>query len=114
MTDDLHGRWLRGLLEACVLCVLQSEPAYGYDIASRFEEIGFPRPKGGTLYPILARLEDEALVEPTWVEGDSGPSRKYYQLTAAGSAAVETIKPEWRSFVQQVTALLDQSERTTA
>ena len=49
--NNLHSRWLRGLLETCVLSVLRSAPAYGYDIAASFEQAGFSRPKGGTLYP---------------------------------------------------------------
>lgn len=110
---DIQNRWLRGLLEACVLVVLQASPAYGYEIASRFEESGLSRPKGGTLYPILARLEKDGLVEPQWVEGASGPSRKYYSLTAAGTTTAQTIGPEWRLFVDRVSSLLNQPDRST-
>ena len=111
--NNLHSRWLRGLLETCVLSVLRSAPAYGYDIATSFEQAGFTRPKGGTLYPILARLENEGLVDPTWVDGDGGPSRKYYQLTADGTAAVEKIETEWQTFAEQVSALLCHQKRTS-
>jgi len=111
--SDAQNRWLRGLLEACVLAVLQPAPAYGYEIATKFEEVGLARPKGGTLYPILARLESEGLVEPTWQEGDSGPSRKYYRLTPSGQANVDAIAPEWGLFASRVSQLLGQSERTS-
>lgn len=111
--NNLHSRWLRGLLEACVLSVLRSGPAYGYDIAARFEQTGFTRPKGGTLYPILARLENEGLVHPSWVDGDGGPSRKYYQLTPDGVAAADKIEPEWQTFAEQVSALVCHQKRTS-
>ena len=110
---DNQSRWLRGLLEACVLVVLQPSAAYGYEIATRFEEAGFSRPKGGTLYPILARLEKDDLIEPTWVEGESGPSRKYYNLTPTGVAAADAIAPEWELFAKRVSQLLGQPERTS-
>ena len=113
-SDDIQNRWLRGLLEACVLVVLQPSPAYGYEIASRFEEAGLSRPKGGTLYPILSRLEKDGLVEPKWVEGDSGPSRKYYSLTTTGITTAQTIAPEWNLFVKRVSALINQPERTSS
>lgn len=112
-SDDLQGRWLRGLLEACVVVVLQPSPAYGYEIAGRFEEAGLSRPKGGTLYPILSRLENDGLVTPTWVDGESGPSRKYYRLTPAGTTTAQAIGPEWRLFVERVSALMNQPERRT-
>jgi len=112
-SDDVHGRWLRGLLEACVLGALRTSPAYGYEIANRFEEVGLARPKGGTLYPILSRLENEGLLEPNWVEGESGPSRKYYSLTPTGTAAVDTIAPEWELFAERVSQLLGLPERTS-
>lgn len=111
---DMQSRWLRGLLEACVLAVLQRAPAYGYEIATRFEEAGLVRPKGGTLYPILARLESDALVEPTWEEGESGPSRKYYHLTVDGAAAARAVVPEWELFVSRVSRLLEGRDRALA
>lgn len=113
VSDDIQDRWLRGLMEACALAVLRQEPAYGYEIANRFEEAGLARPKGGTLYPILSRLEDAGLIDPTWVEGDSGPSRKYYGLTRSGAVEVASLRTEWASFVERVSTLLDQSERSS-
>ncbi len=98
------------MLDACVLGVLRAAPAYGYEIAYRFEEAGLPRPKGGTLYPILSRLEGEGLVEPTWVEGEKGPSRKYFALTPAGQTTAETVEEAWCRFVVSVSALVGQPE----
>lgn len=95
------------------MAVLQTEPAYGYEIANRFEEAGLARPKGGTLYPILSRLEDDGLIDPNWVEGDSGPSRKYYGLTESGVAAVAALGAEWASFVDRVSTLFDQPVRSS-
>jgi PadR family transcriptional regulator PadR len=53
---------------------------YGYDL---MKAAGL---QSGTLYPMLARLEDQGLVTSKWeVESEPGrPPRKYYQLTGEG------------------------------
>jgi PadR family transcriptional regulator, regulatory protein PadR len=57
-----------------------AEPRYGYDL---MKTAGLP---SGTLYPMLARLEDQRLVTSAWetpqVEGER--PRRYYQLTGEG------------------------------
>ncbi|MHB1593294.1 MAG: PadR family transcriptional regulator [Streptosporangiaceae bacterium] len=69
-----------------VLRVLAADPAgqhYGYDLMKA------ARLPSGTLYPMLARLQDQGLVESEWEEqrSDTGgrPRRKYYRLTAEGA-----------------------------
>jgi DNA-binding PadR family transcriptional regulator len=76
---------LTGPLER-VLRVLVADPAmphYGYDLMKA------ARLPSGTLYPMLARLEQEGLVDSQWEDPrpDAGgrPPRKYYQLTAEGA-----------------------------
>jgi PadR family transcriptional regulator, regulatory protein PadR len=61
------------------------QPRYGYDLMQA------ARLPSGTLYPMLARLQDEGLVTSQWEsrghgsEDSSGrPPRKYYQLTGEG------------------------------
>jgi len=52
---------------------------YGYDIS---RNTGL---KSGTLYPILMRLADRALLETRWETLETGkPPRHMYRLTAAG------------------------------
>lgn len=76
---------LTGPLER-VLRVLVADPAaphYGYDLMKA------TRLPSGTLYPMLARLQQEGLVDSEWEEPrpDAGgrPLRKYYRLTAEGA-----------------------------
>jgi PadR family transcriptional regulator, regulatory protein PadR len=76
---------LTGPLER-VLKVLVADPAaqhYGYDLMKA------ARLPSGTLYPMLARLQQEGLVDSQWEEQrpDAGgrPPRKYYRLTAEGA-----------------------------
>jgi PadR family transcriptional regulator, regulatory protein PadR len=76
---------LTGPLER-VLRVFLDDPAaprYGYDLMRA------ARLPSGTLYPMLARLQDEGLVTSRWeqqaADGTGRPPRKYYQLTAEGT-----------------------------
>jgi DNA-binding PadR family transcriptional regulator len=69
-----------------VLRVLIADPAashYGYDLMKA------ARLPSGTLYPMLARLQQEGMVESHWEDQrpDAGgrPPRKYYRLTAEGA-----------------------------
>lgn len=60
-----------------------SAPRYGYDLMKA------ARLPSGTLYPMLARLQDQGLVASEWesrTDDDAGgrPPRKYYRLTAEG------------------------------
>lgn len=46
--------------------------------------------KSGSLYPILARLDERGLVESKWLEPEKPgrPPRHVYRITAAGRAAL--------------------------
>lgn len=92
--------WLRGVLGVCVLHVLAQGETYGYAIAGRLADAGFGAVKGGTLYPLLARFEDQGLVAVQWRAGDAGPGRKYYRLTTAGRQAWRTQTRDWAAFAE--------------
>ncbi|MBX6354897.1 MAG: PadR family transcriptional regulator [Micromonosporaceae bacterium] len=97
--------WLRGALDLCVLAILAESASYGYAIAQRLEAAGLGAVKGGTLYPLLARLEAAGLVAPSWRTGDGGPSRKYLELTDAGRAELVHRRDLWRQFTASVDRL---------
>ncbi len=90
--------WLRGALGVCVVHVIAAGPTYGYAIASSLADAGFGTVKGGTLYPLLARLEEAGFVEVEWRAGDGGPGRKFYTLTAAGRVEHERQSADWLDF----------------
>lgn len=100
------GSWLKGLLEVAVLAVVRRGETYGYEIAGALAEAGFGTVKGGTLYPILGRLEEAGLVETQWRIGDGGPGRKYYRLTPAGCADLTERTATWERFSGHMTTLL--------
>jgi PadR family transcriptional regulator PadR len=92
------SEWLRGVLEVCVLRVLADGETYGYAIASRLADGGLGVVKGGTLYPLLNRLETAGLVTVEWRAGDGGPGRKYYLLTDEGHRELHSTAGQWSLF----------------
>lgn len=85
MTDALWPPpWVRAVLDTAVLGLLTAGPAHGYGIAQQLETAGFGLLKGGSLYPLLARLEEGGWVTTAWEEGPSGPGRRQYAITDAG------------------------------
>ena len=97
---------MRGVLSLCVLRVVADGPTYGYAIAGRLAEAGLGAVKGGTLYPILTRLESEGLVSSSWQAGDGGPGRKFFTLTEAGALALRERSEQWQVFTERAAGLL--------
>jgi PadR family transcriptional regulator, regulatory protein PadR len=104
------SEWMRGVLGLCVLKALEPGPTYGYAIASGLEAAGLGTVKGGTLYPLLARLESNGLVTTQWRAGEGGPGRKYFRLTADGQAELERQQSQWLHFTDTVNAHLKAKE----
>lgn len=79
-------RMRRGDVRAAILVLLAEQPFNGYGLMQEIENRseGVWRPSPGSVYPVLAQLEDEGLVTAS-TEGTG----KSYSLTEAGTAHVE-------------------------
>jgi PadR family transcriptional regulator PadR len=110
MSDGWPAQWLKGVLELCVLAVVAEGETYGYAIAQRLERVGLGQVKGGTLYPILLRLEQDNLVTSAWGAGQGGPGRKFYRITEAGTAELRVRCDDWHAFTATAAALLPRKE----
>jgi PadR family transcriptional regulator len=106
--DDVQwpGEWMRGVLALCVLAVVAEEETYGYAVAQRLQSAGLGTIKGGTLYPVLTRLEQDGLLTSAWREGDAGPGRKFFSVTTAGRDALQERTASWLLFTERATGLL--------
>ncbi|MDO4253644.1 MAG: PadR family transcriptional regulator [Kocuria sp.] len=102
-----NSEWLRGVLETCVLQTMVAGPTYGYQITTRLAEAGLGELKGGTLYPLLARLQKKGLVSVEWRVGNGGPGRKYFALTSDGVAELYEAKLAWRAFNTTISTHLE-------
>jgi PadR family transcriptional regulator PadR len=63
--------------------LLGNQDRYGFELCQH------TRLKSGTLYPILARLEQAGWITSEWESdvGRGGPRRRYYRLTGEGATA---------------------------
>jgi PadR family transcriptional regulator, regulatory protein PadR len=96
----------RGAIEFCVLALLRDRDRYGLDLTRTLAADGLVTSEG-TIYPLLARLRQEGLVETTWHESSQGPPRRYYRLTEDGRAALDAFIAQWRQFRDAVDVVLE-------
>ena len=78
--ENTQVQMRKGILEFCILEIIARGEAYASDM---LEELTSARMivVEGTLYPLLTRLKNAALLDYVWKESTSGPPRKYYTLT---------------------------------
>jgi len=88
---------LRGVLDLCLLAVMDEGPAYGYEMTKRLRARGLSIVGEGSIYPALARLEREGLVETYGATSNGGPPRKYYRPSAEGRRTLAAGVSEWRA-----------------
>ncbi len=109
MDLDRRNQWLRGVLDLCVLALLARDESYGYELAQSLEATGLGSIQGGTLYPVLLRLQKTGSVTIRWQEGDGGPARKYYRITRAGQQALARDGQDWTAFAAIVSSLMNEA-----
>jgi len=102
----------RGTLEMILLRLISERQVYGYELASTLEKRGGSlfRIKGGTLYPILYRLENAGYIESRWETLERGVPRKYYRLTKTGKKYLEARTAEWQEFTTAISKLMEGSD----
>jgi PadR family transcriptional regulator, regulatory protein PadR len=103
----LTAQLRRGVLEYCVLALLQSEERYAFDLVRDLAQLDGMVISEGTIYPMLARMRRDGTVETTWRESPSGPPRRYYRLSAAGRKALAGFKQEWSTFRDAVDHVME-------
>ncbi len=74
----------KSFLRACLLLLLDEEPAYGYELRERLHPFRDGTWDQGTVYRFLNTMEQEGLVTSHWERSRSGPQRRRYRLTHEG------------------------------
>jgi PadR family transcriptional regulator PadR len=104
--DDFLNNWItqlrKGILEFCVLKVLEDTPLYGYDIVRQLCTLEVLVISEGTIYPILSRLRREGFLTTYLEESPEGPARKYYRLTKRGKETLREMRGVWASMTRGV------------
>src|SRR2546423_11410972 len=87
----------QGTLDMLILQILSLEPAHGYGIAHRLEEISrsVVQVNQGSLYPALHRLQQKGWLRAEWKRSETGRDAKFYSLTATGRKQLAVEKDSW-------------------
>ncbi len=97
----------KGLVELALLAALLNEgEAYGYQllqVLDRIEGLSFSE---STIYPVLARMAQNGLVKSRMAPSESGPQRRYYELTQLGRTRLGQLAAEWQSMSRSINHLL--------
>ena len=90
-----------GSLRLYLLRLLDVEPRHGYEVIRLLRDrfMGVYSPSPGTIYPRLARLEEEGLVTHDEVDG-----RKVYRITEAGREELRSRSDELDELEEELSA----------
>lgn len=94
------------LLDAIVLAVVsrESEGTYGYKITQDVRKA--IEVSESTLYPVLRRLQKDECLEVYDMQYD-GRNRRYYKITAKGTAQLNLYRDEWKSYSGKISELFE-------
>jgi PadR family transcriptional regulator PadR len=102
----------RGGLEMAVLLAVADGPRYGLEVIRHLEEFTDLVVTEGTIYPILARLTRDGVLDAEWDATEASHPRKYYRLTSAGRARLEEMCEHWKAFTRKIDRLMAAGRRT--
>ncbi len=91
-----------GTVSLWLLLLLSERPMYGYEIIRELEKrfSGYWKPKTGTIYPALEKLEQNRLVTSRIEFREDAPDRKHYALTEEGHAELSQSMAYWTKMTE--------------
>lgn len=105
MLKDWITQLRKGLMEYCVLKVLERGEKYGYEIVQRLQKVEALAVTESTVYPILARLREEGSLKVRTAPSPAGPPRRYFSLTEPGRARLRAMSGYWRVLEEAIRKL---------
>ena len=103
---SIKTQLLKGILDGCVLAIIEQEEVYGYELSQKLMNQGLKDISEGTIYPVLLRLQKSNWIVGQMRPSESGPNRKYYSLTDEGKEALKMIRQEWEQLSVPITNIL--------
>jgi PadR family transcriptional regulator, regulatory protein PadR len=103
----------QGALDMLILQILSLEPAHGYRIAQRLEQISraVVQINQGSLYPALHRLEQKRWLRAGWKQSETGREARFYSLTPAGRRQLAVEKDSWARLTGAVNLIFDEGNQ---
>ena len=99
--ENTQVQMRKGILEFCILEIIGRGETYASDMLAELTAARMLVVEG-TLYPLLTRLKNAALLDYNWVESVSGPPRKYYVLTEDGRRFLSLLRQTWSEMVASI------------
>jgi PadR family transcriptional regulator len=95
---------VQGTLDLLILKTISLQPAHGWAIARRIEQMSSEvlQVQQGSLYPALHRLEQQGWISSEWVDNDTGRRAKVYSLTPAGRTQYSRELESWERLSEAV------------
>lgn len=103
-TENTTSQMRKGVLEFCILSIIRKSEVYPSEIIEKMKAAGLQILEG-TLYPLLTRLKNAALLSYRWEESVSGPPRKYFSMTDKGEAFYKELELTWQQLANAVNEL---------
>lgn len=99
---------LKGTLDVLILKTLSGGAMHGYGVSRSIRETTREafQVEEGALYPALRRLEKRGMVESEWSVTDTGREAKFYRLTSAGRAELDSGLRTWQRYVVAMNRVL--------
>ncbi|MCI8442050.1 MAG: PadR family transcriptional regulator [Provencibacterium sp.] len=94
----------KGMLEMCILHLIEKESLYGYDLIQSLHTF-FPEVAESTFYAILRRLHREGAAQVFEGPVSKGPVRKYYRITGQGEERLSQLKKDWNALKRAIEAV---------
>jgi len=102
----LDIQFKKGVLELCVLSMLEGKDRYGYELASILsEKVNI---SSGGIYPVLRRLKADEHVDTYLEESPDGPPRKYFKLTQKGDVLRQGLESEWNMLKTNIDWIIEE------
>jgi len=100
----------QGTLDMLILQILSLEPAHGYGIAQRLQQVSREavQVNQGSLYPALHRLEQKGWLKAEWRQSETGREAKFYSLTRAGEKRLAVEKESWNRLTTAVRLIFNE------
>lgn len=102
--ENAKAQMRKGTLEYCILLILDKKDAYASDIINQLKENQLIVVEG-TLYPLLTRQKNAALLSYRWEESTQGPPRKYYTITEIGRSYLKEMDKGWFELVDTINSI---------
>ena len=92
----------KGLLDIVILNLLRHGERHGYEMVQTLKQSQGLIIREGNIYPILARIETDGLVESYSEASRDGPPRRYFKLTELGQKTLADMNAHWDEVIESI------------